>query len=767
MISNQAKQIRRGLVLAITASALLYAFCAGLRTIGDFDFGWQIATGRYVAQHHQIPRTDVLSYTVPGAEWLYPPFSGLIFYWLFLMGGYAALSWLLAAAAVATIAFLLRRPGLATGAAAVLAVPSIVFRENPRAELFTTLLFAAYVALLWQFFRDGRAKLWFLPVLMLLWVNLHLGFISGLALLLAYILLKVCELPFPVCRPGALRRLRTIGPWVAASLAVTVINPWGAKIYAGIIRQNRSVKELGDFIGEWSKPNLSVSVFDQMFHLRNPESSFWWLLLLAVAALMVAVWRRQLGAAILIAGAALLSVQYLRFQGLFACIVVVVGGGILDELWTPVESADAAAKPEMGRPHYINWAAFALCAVLVILTGILCADLITNRRYIEGGEVVLFGPGEASWFPERAAKFVTDNRLPGNLFNDYNLGGYLEWRLPEYKAYVDSRAIPFGVGLLTHQRTLMARPLDSPEWTKEADERNINFIVMSVDRYTGLGKAPLDIDCGSRSWRPVYLDETGAVFLRNAPQNANLIQRLGIDCATVQFAEPDDARGDSHRARANAYNFFANAGSVLYLLGRDQEAQQNLARAAAIEPHDSNLHLTRAQLFQADGMLPDAEREYKASISERPTDFAWYLLGVLYGRQHRYPEAVQAMKRSAEISYNPADRYRVVGQIDNTMQQPRDALEAFDRAESIGSHGSVEDQKVFRAQLAGGRSRSWELLHDLDRAIEEQRKSVELLPNDSGRWSILAQLYREKGDASAAEQAQAKADALRAAGSAH
>src|SRR5947208_3268627 len=81
---------------------LQYSLCARFRTIGDFDFGWQIATGRYLAQHHQIPRTDVFTYTATGGEWLYPPFSGLILYWLYLLGGYAALSWLLALAVVVT-----------------------------------------------------------------------------------------------------------------------------------------------------------------------------------------------------------------------------------------------------------------------------------------------------------------------------------------------------------------------------------------------------------------------------------------------------------------------------------------------------------------------------------------------------------------------------------------------------------------------------------------------------------------------------------------
>src|SRR5690348_6884898 len=169
--------VRPKAVQVLVIATLLYAFCAGFRTIGDFDFGWQIATGRYVAQHHQIPRSDVFSYSAPGAAWSYPVLSGLIFYWLFLLGEYAALSWLLAVAAAATVGMLLRRSGLAATLAAFLAIPSIVFRENARAELFGTLLFAAYVVLLWNYFRSGRMRFWLLPLLMLLWVNLHPGFV--------------------------------------------------------------------------------------------------------------------------------------------------------------------------------------------------------------------------------------------------------------------------------------------------------------------------------------------------------------------------------------------------------------------------------------------------------------------------------------------------------------------------------------------------------------------------------------------------------------
>lgn len=91
---------------ALIALALLYALLAGLRTVADFDLGWQLATGRFVVQYKQIPGTDVFSYTARGKEWIYPPFSGVLLYAVYSLGGFPALSWLSALACCATIALL-------------------------------------------------------------------------------------------------------------------------------------------------------------------------------------------------------------------------------------------------------------------------------------------------------------------------------------------------------------------------------------------------------------------------------------------------------------------------------------------------------------------------------------------------------------------------------------------------------------------------------------------------------------------------------------
>ena len=85
---------QRYVILALITLALGYALLAGLRTVADYDFGWQLATGRYLVQHKLIPDTDVFSYTARGKEWIYPPFAGVLLYAVYSLGGFPAISWL-------------------------------------------------------------------------------------------------------------------------------------------------------------------------------------------------------------------------------------------------------------------------------------------------------------------------------------------------------------------------------------------------------------------------------------------------------------------------------------------------------------------------------------------------------------------------------------------------------------------------------------------------------------------------------------------------
>src|SRR5208282_5021565 len=135
-------------------------------------------------------------------------------------------------------------------------------------------------------------------------------------------------------------------------------------------------------------------------------------------------------------------------------------------------------------------------AVLLAFAGVRVADLVTDRYYLWSAQITLFGTGASWWFPDQAIKFLHDERLPGNLFGDYNLGGYLTWRAgPQYPDYFDGRFIPFGRDLFIRHRELVNLALDSPEWSQEADARNIQSVIFSAARFGGLGNFPLQADC--------------------------------------------------------------------------------------------------------------------------------------------------------------------------------------------------------------------------------------------------------------------------------
>ena len=154
---------------------MAYAFASGLRTVADFDVGWILAMGRQLVAQHQVPRTEFLSYTAFGVPWIYPSFGGALLYLAYAAGGFAALSWVNALACVAVVALAVGRPRVLTSALAIFAVPSIVLRTAPRAELFTTLFFAVFLALLRRHRQEEKSFLWLLPLIMIAWVNAHPG----------------------------------------------------------------------------------------------------------------------------------------------------------------------------------------------------------------------------------------------------------------------------------------------------------------------------------------------------------------------------------------------------------------------------------------------------------------------------------------------------------------------------------------------------------------------------------------------------------------
>ena len=734
--AGASPDLARQVAFVLSLVAIGYAFLAGLRTLTVTDLGWQLATARWILQHHEIPSTDVFSYTAQGQPWVYPVGSGLLFYGAYLLGGYALLSWIQAAACAGTVALLVWRGSVVSAVLGIFAVPMIATRTGARADMFSVVLSAAFLVLLWRHHQGRRARLWLLPILMMAWVNLHLGFIAGLALMAAYVLVEALDMVWAERRQAAAGRLRNSWPWLIVTCVATLVNPWGWEIFAAVFRQTRAMDTLTLWTSEWGSASLSWAMMWLGLSLRNPTGAFYLMLLIAAVAVGVGLLRREIGAAALLSGAAVIAVRHIRFEALFGVVAVVVGGAVL-------ASAFAALRR---KTEGVRWARYStgltigVALLAAIFACLRSADLVNDRRYLAAGdELGSFGTGLSWWFPERAAAFIERENLPGQIFNSYNDGGYFVWRLGEkYLDYIDGRTIPFGPKLIERNTILMRSLPDSSAWQREAQDRGINTIFVPLGRNNGLHLFPvLRQFCANAAWRPVYLDEVSAVFMRRTPESEGLIDRLQIQCATSPLpavVPPENS--------TKAFNRWANAAAVLRALGRVSEAFEATKKALAIFPDSAFVHFLRGNLLEETSNLAEAENEYLSSLKLEQNGTTWSRLGAIYRRQGRLMEEIDAWEHASELLPYPAIVLLPLGYADLAAHRPEMALQAFDRAVAgLPPHGG----NAFLADLAHGRAAAWDALGDLPRAVSLAEETVRLRPSSSEDWLILAKLYeREK-----------------------
>lgn len=757
------ERLFRLLVVLFALVVMTTALCAGLHTVSDSDMGWHLATGRYVVQHHQIPRADILSFTSSGEPWAYPPFAGVLFYLVYSQFGYAGLSWVAALACLAIVAYLVRRRDIASIILSLLAVQSIAARTAPRADLFSTVFFALFLGELWSYHRGLRSRLWLFPVLMLCWVNLHPGFIAGLGALAAYVLLEIADLPFSERRQSALLRLRKSSPWLLAVIVVTVCNPWGVRIYkvaqtlSGLSGQVQGRINSSSFIGEFQGIPVSTHLLKQLLDVRHIENGLTWLLLIAVFLIGRALWQKQFGAAVLLAIALYAGLAHARYMALFAITITIIGGPLLQELCARESSVQQNLNARKLLPYMPDGIAFLLVVLLCGLAILHTVDYMTSHTYVVFNSDWRFGAGESAWFPERAAAFIERERLPGNIFEEYALGGYVAWRLgPQYPDFLDGRSDRLRPDLVVEQRRLYTADPDSAVWQASAQKWNLNIIIVATSGFRALQKLNPMAFCRSANWRAVYMDDASMVFVRNVQQNQPWIDRLAIDCTTQSLTPPTGA------SRAQLYDFYINSGALFFDLHRDAEAESALYRASQLYPKDPNVHLLLAGLRQRQGDLRATEQEYLISLALNDNSNAWFALGNLYAYEGRSEEAIRAIKTAAGMSVEPVDMYLVLGQLELAQHNPEQALEMYGKAESSSPFraGGESLAPELYARIAEGRSEAHRLAGRWPEAIQFQLEAVQLTPGDKRRLMRLANLYEATGQRMLAAEVEQKASEL-------
>ena len=222
---------------ALVLFAIVVADCA--RFAGT-DLWGHIAFGETMLKQGRVPWLDYYSYSAPGMpyfdhEWL----AQVIMAGVYDALGVVGLKLMKLAITAATILLLAgaegetgASPGVQSGvlmAVALALLPQMQFRP----QLFTFMFMAALLLILARDNYRGHAPVWLLAPMMMLWVNLHGGFIIGLAVIAAYG--GVAGLQDLLEGRGWRRPLR-FAAITGAAAAATLATPYGTNAWGAIFQ---------------------------------------------------------------------------------------------------------------------------------------------------------------------------------------------------------------------------------------------------------------------------------------------------------------------------------------------------------------------------------------------------------------------------------------------------------------------------------------------------------------------------------------------------
>ncbi len=479
----------RRLIIAITFVSLL---AMATRVAVDSDTWWHLRAGAWMVEHGQPLTTEVFSSTFAGRPYDYPAWlSQSAMYLVFAQWGFPGLN--LLTAAMVTLAFALVYATCAGGVylrafAVILGAAASAVFWSARPQIFSFVLAAAMLYVLELFRRRGVNRLWLLPVIIAVWANTHPGFAIG------FILLAVTT------AGEALKALLGQGSWRAvawlvgtglACLVAMLLSPYGADLLLYPFRVI-SIDVLRDRIQEWQSPN---------FHLREAQVLIW--LWLATAA-AVGLSRRSLDLTDLLLFGSLLYLALLagRNLALFALVAPPVltrhGQAVLDDLRGRyprlVAVLDGQVLTESRLGPLVNWLLLVLVSFAALAKMALPLSPALNTALTQRG------------LPVAAADFLATAQPAGPLFNPYNWGGYLSWRLyPQYPVYIDGRTDVYDSAFFTEYLRLAA---GLPGWTRILEGHGVRLMLVEAGSpLSGMAQQ----DAG---WQQLYADEVAEVYER-------------------------------------------------------------------------------------------------------------------------------------------------------------------------------------------------------------------------------------------------------------
>ena len=482
------------------------------------DLGEHLLRGQIMVQNHTILTTNLFSYTnanypFVSFEWL----SEIIFYILnsfFGIGGLIAFTSIVVTIAFAVIfIFTLKKTNPLLASLSGLLYLRILFeRTYVRPEIFSYLFVAIFVVLLYQFREKFSKKIFLLLPLQLLWVNMHIYFIAGIFLIFAFFTEAVVK-----------QRNRYNGLYVksllvvfVSSIIVSMINPYG---FNGLLFPLTLSQHYAFAVTE----NANILQIINM-HPGTIEYSVLFFQVVAIVlmcSLLCTVYKSRLVDWIISIFFICFAISAIRNFPLFVFATFIP---FVDSLNMLQKNITTKFSPHIIKKYKYTYPLFAFILLFLVVWHIYFV-----------GSIQGVGVGTDK-YGESAVNFLITNNVHGPLYNNYDFGSFLAYKLyPKEQVFVDGRPEAYPVSFFQN----IYYPIQSdPALFAQAEKKyQFNVIVYSLTDGTPRTQLFFKNIITNPEWKLVYLDDNAVIFLKNIKKNTLLIQKFSLSSETYRIPE--------------------------------------------------------------------------------------------------------------------------------------------------------------------------------------------------------------------------------------
>lgn len=500
--SDQSQWLNIAVQFVIISSAVrFFSFVTA-----DPDLWGHIKFGEDCWKAGEIIRYDPYSFTVYGGPWInHEWLTELIFYGTYHVLGDAGLLFgklgigLLIAAVLYLICGMREKNPLVCAAVMAGAILIISPGFMIRPQLFSFLFFVLFMYVLHLYFNQGKNLLFLLPLMMVLWVNLHGGFLMGWALLIAVTGWETIRRFGVRCQRSELPQTPNPEPltplwiWLIITSITTLINPYGYKLLVFLYRTVPMPRS----ISEW-EPII-------LWDLSYLHFKFMAILFLIATGLN---FKKRIGWETIFIGMTLFaSIRHQRhtpFFGMMAAPYLVHRLSILI----------SAIQEKFPKVILTKVSRHILAFFLILLASYQMYEGI--QRYVISGCRIIVDPDE---YPVAAVRFMKANNIKGNVLLPFTWGEYAIWKLyPDCKVSIDGRF-----------ETVYPEAVIQDHFFPDTDHKRWESVI---------SKYPADVIWAKQSvffhnfiqktktWVYVYSDSTAIIFLRNHEKNKEVLERF-------------------------------------------------------------------------------------------------------------------------------------------------------------------------------------------------------------------------------------------------